>query len=134
MSSFEPRSPAGRNIVASIASSTNDAGFPHQVDRVVSRKHGGSSLAGNLAYACVLCNRHKGSDVASIDLSTGEIVRLFHPRRDRWTDRFRPDGEFIEARTEVGVATARLLRLNAAERIAERRLLRSLGSYPRRQS
>jgi hypothetical protein len=81
----------------------DDAGFPHQADHVVSRKHGGSSLPGNLAYACVLCNRHKGSDVASIDLSTGETVRLFHPRRDRWTDHFRLDGEFIEARTEVGI-------------------------------
>ncbi len=37
-----------------------DAGFSHQVDHVVSRKHGGDSTMDNLAYACVLCNRYKG--------------------------------------------------------------------------
>jgi HNH endonuclease len=71
------------------------AGFAHQVDHIVSRKHGGSSTPDNLAYACVVCNRHKGSDVASIDSRTGETVRLFDPRRDRWADHFRVDGALI---------------------------------------
>ena len=101
----------------------NDAGFPHQVDHVVSRKHGGTSAFDNLAYACILCNRYKGSDVASINPKTGEAVRLFHPRQDRWADHFRLDADFIEPLSEVGSVTARLLRLNAAERLAERRLL-----------
>ncbi|MEX2262291.1 MAG: HNH endonuclease signature motif containing protein [Bryobacteraceae bacterium] len=107
-----------------------DAGFPHQIDHVISRKHGGSSDFDNLAYACVLCNRHKGSDVASIDRTTGLAVRLFDPRRDRWADHFRLDAEFIGSHTQIGAATVRLLRLNAAERVAERRLLQSLGTYP----
>jgi 5-methylcytosine-specific restriction endonuclease McrA len=64
----------------------DEAGFPHQVDHIVSRKHGGSSTLDNLAYACVVCNRHKGSDVASIDPRTGETVRLFDPRRDHWAE------------------------------------------------
>ena len=103
----------------------NDAGFPHQVDHIVSRKHGGPSVAENLAYACVVCNRHKGSDVASIDPDTGDAVRLFHPRRDRWKDHFRMDGEFIQSRSQVGAATVRLLRFNLAERVAERRVLKA---------
>ena len=101
----------------------NDAGFPHQVDHVVSRKHGGTSAFDNLAYACILCNRYKGSDVASINPKTGEVVPLFHPRHDRWADHFRLDAGFIEPLTDPGGATVRLLRLNAAERLAERRLL-----------
>ena len=101
----------------------SDAGFPLQVDHVVSRKHGGTSAFNNLAYACILCNRYKGSDVASINPKTGEAVRLFHPRQDRWTDHFRLDADFIEPLTDAGSATVRLLRLNAAERLAERRLL-----------
>jgi len=109
----------------------DDAGFRHQIDHVVSRKHGGPSDLDNLAYACVLCNRRKGSDIASIDRKTDETVRLFHPRRDHWSDHFRLDGGIIEPRTEVGIATVRLLRLNAAERIVERQILQSLGSYPR---
>ncbi len=108
-----------------------EAGFPHQVDHIVSRKHGGSSTSDNLAYACVVCNRHKGSDVASIDPRTGETVRLFDPRRDRWADHFRLDGALIEPISSIGSATTRLLRLNAPERISERQLLQSLGSYPR---
>jgi len=107
-----------------------DAGFPHQVDHILSRKHGGVSSAANLAYACMLCNRYKGADVASVDLRTETLVRLFHLRRDRWDDHFRLAGEFIEPISEIGHVTVRLLRLNAAERAAERRLLQRLGSYP----
>lgn len=47
----------------------DNAGFPHQIDHIISRKHGGSSGIGNLAYACILCNRYKGTDIASIDRS-----------------------------------------------------------------
>lgn len=107
-----------------------DTGFPQQIDHIVSRKHGGSSSADNLALACIVCNRHKGSDVASIDARTGEVVRLFHPRRDRWLDHFRIRGEQIEPLTEVGRVTVELLRLNTGERLSERRLLQSLGDYP----
>jgi 5-methylcytosine-specific restriction endonuclease McrA len=110
----------------------DDAGFPHQVDHILSRKHGGSSTCDNLAYACVVCNRHKGSDVASIDPRTGEMVPLFDPRKDRWRDHFRLDGALIEPISGAGRATARLLQLNAPERILERRLLQGLGRYPRR--
>jgi len=107
-----------------------DAGFPHQVDHIVSRKHGGSSTANNLAFACITCNRNKGSDVASINPDTGEIVRLFHPRRDRWADHFRIRGEYIEPLTNEGMVTVQLLRLNLAERLSERRLLQAIGAYP----
>jgi hypothetical protein len=99
----------------------DDAGFPHQIDHIVSRKHGGSSDLTNLAYACIFCNRYKGSDVATIDAACGEAVRLFNPRLDQWRDHFRFDGPFVEPLTDVGRATARLLQLNAPDRIAERR-------------
>ena len=107
-----------------------DTGFPHHVDHIISRKHGGASGADNLALACIVCNRHKGSDLASIDARTGEVVRLFHPRRDRWVDHFRINGGHIEPLTDVGRATVELLRLNTTERLAERQLLQALGDYP----
>lgn len=110
----------------------DDAGFPHQVDHVLSRKHGGSSELDNLAYACVLCNRRKGTDIASVEPQSGKVVRLFNPRQDRWSDHFQIDEEIIEPRTPIGGVTARLLRLNTAERIAERRILQALGRYPLR--
>ena len=89
---------------------------------MISRKHGGFSAPDNLAYACVLCNRYKGSDVASIDPQSGEAVRLFHPRRDHWNGHFRFESETVEALSALGRATVWLLPLNAQERIAERRL------------
>src|SRR2546428_637443 len=43
-----------------------------EVDHIISLKHGGTDDPGNLAFACVFCNRHKGSDIASIFTPTGE--------------------------------------------------------------
>ena len=108
----------------------DDAAFAHQVDHVISRKHGGPTSAGNLAYACVICNRNKGSDIASADARTGEVVRFFDPRRDRWEDHFRVEGALITPISSIGTGTVRLLRMNVPERIAERRLLQVLGRYP----
>jgi len=73
----------------------NDVAFPHQVDHIISRKHDGKSVLGNLAYACMLCNRHKGSDVAAIDPATEEVVRLYHPRIDPWADHFSQSSAII---------------------------------------
>ena len=106
----------------------DNASFPHQIDHIISRKHGGSSGIGNLAYACILCNRYKGADIASIDHS-GRPIRLFDPRRDSWDEHFKLDGPIIQPLTPVGEVTARMLRLNAAERVIERRLFQALGSY-----
>jgi HNH endonuclease len=105
--------------------------FSHQVDHIISRKHGGSSSLDNLAFCCIFCNLYKGSDVAAIDTRTGELVRLFHPRLDRWPDHFRISGAIIEALTLQGEVTARLLRFNHAQRVAERALLQAAGYYPR---
>jgi len=108
----------------------DSAGFPHQIDHVISRKHSGSSGIGNLAFSCILCNRYKGADIASVD-SSGRLVRFFDPRRDAWDEHFKLNGPVIEPLTSVGEVTARMLRLNTAERVIERSLLQSLGQYRR---
>lgn len=57
--------------------------FPaHEIDHIIAEKHGGLTQAGNLALSCILCNKRKGSDLTSLDPLTGDIVLLFHPRRD----------------------------------------------------
>lgn len=95
----------------------------HEVDHVIAEKHGGQTDTSNLALACTICNKHKGSDLASIDPLDGEIVRLFHPRRDGWRSHFQlQDGEIV-ALDAVSRVTVRLLQLNRPERIEERRLL-----------
>lgn len=107
-----------------------DSFSKHQIDHIISRKHGGSSEKGNLAFACVRCNAWKGTDIAAVDQPSGELVRLFHPRRDRWALHFRLEGIIIDPLTAQGRVTARLLRLNIDQRIVERRLLSSIGRYP----
>lgn len=97
--------------------------FAHEVDHVVAEKHGGTTTEDNLALACAACNLHKGSDIGSIDPVTGELVPLFHPRRDRWSDAFQLVDARIVARTAAARATVRLLQLNRPERVAERAVL-----------
>ena len=112
----------------------DDSFTPHQIDHIISRKHGGDSSADNLAFACVRCNAWKGSDIASIGSEAGRIAPLFNPRQDRWRDHFHLEAGEIVPLTDKGAATVRLLRLNFLGRVRERRLLASSGRYPRGES
>ena len=102
---------------------SNIAFFPHEVDHVIAEKHGGVTEANNLAFACWRCNRHKGSDLSSLDPETKHLTPLFNPRTQSWTEHFAFQGERIIGLTPEGRATIKLLQLNSEERIAERRLL-----------
>jgi len=93
---------------------------PHWIDHIIAEKHGGKTELENLAVCCALCNLRKGSDLTSIDPDSGEIVPLFHPRRDRWSDHFRLDKGRIEPLTAVGRVTVRLLQFNRRDRVEER--------------
>jgi hypothetical protein len=93
----------------------------HQIDHIISVKHAGSSHLENLALSCTLCNRYKGSDIASIGPATGAISELFHPRRDKWDQHFtHTSSGSIVALTPQGRATIRLLQLNRPDRMRER--------------
>ena len=65
-----------------------------------------------------------------MDPTTGQLVPLFHPRRDVWTEHFRLDGARIVPLTPQGRATAELLQFNASPRLRRRLLLLSEGRYP----
>lgn len=101
--------------------------IPHQVDHIVARKHGGQATANNLALSCALCNKHKGTDLASLDPDTDELTPLYHPRTADWSEHFRLNGATIEPLTATGRATVRLLQLNRPERLVERELLIAAG-------
>ena len=51
--------------------SESDNFLSHEVDHIISEKHGGATEADNLCLSCFDCNRHKGSDIGSIDHETG---------------------------------------------------------------
>lgn len=108
----------------------DDTGGTHEVDHIYAEKHGGTDDPINLGFSCAHCNRHKGSDIASLDPETGERVFLFHPRVDSWTDHFQLEGGVIIGRTPQGRATTRLLDMNNPRRVAQRVQLIALQRYP----
>jgi HNH endonuclease len=101
-----------------------------QVDHIISVKHGGSTTADNLCYACIFCNLQKGTDLGSINWQTGELVRFFNPRRDFWGEHFQLNEAVIQAITDISEVTARILDFNGDERILERQALIASGQYP----
>jgi hypothetical protein len=107
----------------------DDSYARHQLDHITASRHGGETTLQNLALACFLCNRHKGSDLAALDPSTGDVVRLFDPRRQQWHDHFALQEALIIPLTSTGRVTASLLRFNAPERVIERRELLRAGRY-----
>jgi hypothetical protein len=78
------------------------------VDHIINLKHGGETTPENLAYACIFCNLNKGTDLGSIVWRTGELIRFFNPRRDRWKDHFQFDNAIVQSLTDIGEVTARI--------------------------
>jgi hypothetical protein len=111
----------------------DDCLFTLQIDHIISVKHGGAATLENLAVACIFCNRHKDSDVGAI-MADGGLTRFFNPRTDSWAEHFRLVGGLIEPITAIGEGTARILRFNDLERVAEREELIAQGRYPTLQA
>ncbi|MGH7194284.1 MAG: HNH endonuclease [Candidatus Saccharimonadales bacterium] len=101
---------------------------------MISEKHGGLTSADNLAYACVYCNRSKGTDLGSIAQTSGQYIRFFNPRVDRWYEHFSIKSASIEPVTEIGEVTAQILALNSVERLLEREALVMIGRFPPREA
>ena len=108
----------------------DDTFFGCEIEHVISEKHGGPTTAENLAYACMVCNRLKGTDLSSLARPSGQLTRLFNPRTDRWADHFKLDGVVIRPLTDVGGVTATLLGFNQPDRLAEREALAAVKRYP----
>lgn len=88
--------------------------------------HGGDSELHNLAWACVDCNVHKGTNIASYDHITGEMTPLFNPRIYQWKDHFALTNAEIIGITTIGRITVRLLDVNSPHQIQARRIVLDL--------
>lgn len=111
--------------------SANAGTISFQIDHITPIKHGGSDTSDNLCLSCAKCNGHKGSNIAGLDPITGLLVRLYHPRLDRWDAHFRLlDDQSIEGISAEGRTSVQVLRMNDADRIETRQLLASVGDYP----
>ncbi len=107
-----------------------DTYFGCQVEHIIAEKHGGPTEAGNLAYACAVCNRAKGSDLGTISATSRQLTRFFNPRTDSWSQHFLLREARIEPITEIGEVTAKIFHFNDALRLFEREALRRVGRYP----
>jgi hypothetical protein len=96
-------------------------------DHIIARKHGGVDEPANLAFSCPHCNSHKLDNIAGLDPSQAEPVRLFDPRRDTWHQHFRWERGTLTGITAIGRATAKVLCVNQIDRIRVRQALMAEG-------
>ena len=104
--------------------------LPFEIDHIIPRKHCGPTIASNLAGSCFYCNTFKGPNLSGIADETGKIVRLFHPRRHKWSAHFAWDGPVLIGKTAIGRATINVLSINHPARIAAREALILEGVFP----
>jgi 5-methylcytosine-specific restriction endonuclease McrA len=103
--------------------------FSFHVDHIRAIKHGGSSNADNLAWACFYCNNGKGTDLSSYDAETNTITPLFNPRTQSWFDHFEMNGPHIVGITPTGRVTTRLLNMNRENQVEIRQRLLEAGVW-----
>jgi hypothetical protein len=58
------------------------------------------------------------------------IVRLYHPRRHKWSAHFKWDGTLLVGKTVIGRATVAVLEINHSDAIAVRDALCAEGVFP----
>jgi HNH endonuclease len=104
------------------------------VDHIIPRSLGGSMTADNLALCCHGCNQHKSKRTVIADPVTDTLVRLFHPREQRWEAHFAWNDDFTRmlALTPTGRATIAALQLNRPGLVNLRRVLYAIGEHPPR--
>jgi hypothetical protein len=85
------------------------------IDHIIPQSLPGSSdNSDNLALACQRCNGYRYNFTTGIDPETGEIMPLFNPCQQKWSDHFiwSADGLKIIGITSTGRATCNHLDLN----------------------
>ena len=85
----------------------------------------------NLAWACPKCNGSKLKRTEAPDPETGDVYRLFNPRRDTWDDHFvgLPGGR-IEGITPMGRSTRQALKFDEPDRVKSRYILVEREKWP----
>jgi HNH endonuclease len=108
--------------------STDFFHFEHIIPVVLN----GKTELENLARSCGICNNNKRDKIEHIDPLTQQIVRLYNPRQDIWTDHFQwsDDDLYIIGLTPIGRATIALLKLNRINATNLRKLLKMADLHP----
>jgi len=118
----------GRCEYCNLSQAGQEATF--HIDHVIPWAKGGRTSLGNLALACVSCSLRKEARQWAVDLETGRRIRLFNPRRQRWSSHFRWDGVYVVGLTATGRATISALQMNRSLIVAIRREETIRGRHP----
>jgi 5-methylcytosine-specific restriction endonuclease McrA len=102
------------------------------VEHIFPQSRGGTNSLDNLAMACQGCNNYKYNKMEDEDPVTGQMVPLYHPRKNRWNEHFSWNNDFtlIIGLTQIGRATVKTLMLNREGVINLRRMLYAMGEHP----
>lgn len=105
---------------------------PMEIDHIIPRAAGGTDEENNLTLSCPRCNNFKGGQTQALDPVSQQMVSLFNPRQQTWTDYFAwsSDGTQVTGLTSCGRATVVALHLNHEELVSFRRKLVSVGWHP----
>ena len=105
-------------------------GATFHLEHIVPETRGGATDLENLAWACPGCNLQKSDRVELTDPITGELVPMFHPRREIWSDHFEWHGFELLGLTPVGRALVDCFCLNHERRQRIRHAEQLFGLYP----
>ena len=111
-----------------VAFSPSSFNFEHIIPLI---KHG-LTILWNLAFSCGGCNAYKKDKIEALDPLTRQLMPLFNPRTDIWSDHFEwsDDDLQIIGTTPTGRATVQLLKVNREGNINLRRLLKMVELHP----
>ncbi len=107
-------------------------GTPMEIDHLIPESLGGRTEEQNLWLAGSLCNDHRSNRIAALDPVSGEVVRLFDPRRQVWNEHFQwtEPADRIVGLTPTGRATVVALHLNRPTLVKARQLWVRVGWHP----
>lgn len=101
-------------------------------EHIISIKQGGLTELSNLAFACGGCNSHKSDKIEGLDPNSGNLVSLFHPRKEKWSEHFSWSEDKIKiiGLTPTGRATIETLKMNRQGLLNLRTLLLKNNEHP----
>jgi hypothetical protein len=107
-------------------------GMPMEIEHIIPEADGGQTVEENLWLACSLGNDHKGDRIAAVDPVSGQLVRLFDPRRQVWGEHFAwsAEGDRVLGQTPTGRATVLALNLNRPTLVRARQAWVQVGWHP----
>lgn len=76
-----------------------------------------------------MCNQNKGTDLGTYLPDSKRLVRLFNPKKDSWNSNFEVQDGVIIGKTNIGLATIKVLDLNNIDRIILRQTLIEAERY-----